>query len=543
MLARLVKYCLIVLILLVCQSLEAVALTRLTNNDPYPLYSTNDPYDFLTRSRRNELEDYCEESCNDNLRVSFSVFRQSAVAGGDLTEFEDAELGDLKGRWNMLGPFYDPHKRKQLIRGLDLDTSNTVTACQTDLGVNLLTEPAGIDREMNFGFLSVPILYRKYGSRLEAEIGLPCDFTIQISGGVSHIFQEPDFIDFSCTASGQTCPVRNCTTPAGLQDMPCPSATSTCCSIVSDVEPFSDTDNICVNADCCINIPNCLCKGLVMDRIINQKQKLERLLGLDIDENLLTPAPFSKTGFEDIEVDLNWARMYPINKDRCDWPFTVITPFASFGFTIPSGKQMRHNNLFALPFGNDGHWSYGGRAGVTFDFVDAFEIGGDWGITGFAPKVHTKFPAPTNELQSGVFPELTTMRVQPGFNWHFAAYLNAYRFLDRFSAYVQYMVINHDKDDFDVVSIDERPTRGSSSEGIMVVPHKKNHHKHHERHKRRILTKKLHNESEFRIHIINGALNYEISPNIMLGIVWQIPLFQQNGYRSTTVLGSFNIFF
>lgn len=538
----LIKYFIITLMLLFSHPLGAIALTRLTTNDPYPLYSPNDPYDFLTRCRRNELEDYCEGCNNDHMRISTSGFFQTATVGGDLGENQDVVLGNLKGPWNLIGLFYDPRKRNKLIRGLHLDSSRTVTACQTDLAVNLLTEPAGADPNQQFGFLSVPITYRKYGARFEAELGLPCDFTIQISAGLSHIYQEPTFIDLTCTATGQSCPVRNCQIPTEE----CPSPTSTCCNIVTAVEDIAspDVSTPCINANCCVNVPNCQCKGHILDRVVNQKQRLERLLGLSIDENIFTPAPFSKTGFEDIEIDINWAPMFPINKDRCDWPYFVITPFASLGFTIPSGKKMQHNNLFALPFGNDGHWSYGGRTGITFDFVDAFQIGGDIGYTGFLPRTIHNFPAPTNELQSGVFPELTTMRVQPGLNWHFAAYLYSYRFLDRFSAYAQYMLISHDKDHYQVVALQNTPI--SSDDAKRVKERHSERHRHHRKrqhHDQGILTRKLRDESAWRTQLVNVSLTYEISPHMQLGIVWQIPIFQQNAYSSSTILASFQVFF
>ena len=535
---------------------SARVLTRLTNNDPYPLYSSSDPYEFLSRCYRNALEEYCEQCYNGRWRVAKSVFRQSATKGTNIEGVEDSELGDLRGPWNFIGLFYDPDKKDILEAKLELQGSSTLTigSCDTNFGINLLTNPAGADPNQRFGFVSVPIVYRKYGARIEAEVALNCEFSLTVQAGVSHVFQEPNFIDLSCTGSGQSCPVRDCIpggTPPNVFE---PCLSTTCCELVTEVEPTQNTGD-CLNANCCIDVPSCACKTLVIDRLIKRKDLVEEALGLKLDQSLFTSAPFSKTGFEDIEVDINWVRLYPINKGRCDWPFFVLTPFASLGVTFPTAKPIKHNNLFALPFGNDGHFSYGGRAGFTFDFVDAFAIGGEIGFTGFTPRTHNHFPAPTHELQSGVFPELVTMRVQPGFNWMFAAYLGSYRFLDRFSAYVQYAVVNHEKNDYEVVA----------REDVRVKDHKKKDHHHHHKdtgflfvepitttvdttktkknHQDiHILTKKLRDESHFRFHMVNAALNYEISPHIQLGIVWQIPIFQRNAYRSTTVLGTFQVF-
>jgi hypothetical protein len=496
-------------------------LTRLTNNDPLPLYSSSDPYEFLSRCYRNRIEDYCEECCNGCFRIAFSPFRQSATMGKNLEE-QEAQLGDLKGPWNMIGLFYDPDKRHRLIHGLGLGGHHfdhretlSVSACDTEFGINLLTDPAGSDPNQRFGFFSVPILYRKYGVRAEAELAMGCDFTLKVKGGVAHIFQEPDFIDLSCTATGLSCPTRDCLLDQGGGAFNA-CETPTCCTLPSPINPSTMMGD-CPNADCCINIPSCPCKELVIDKIMKRKDLIERLLGLRLDENVFTSAPFNRTGFEDIEIDLNWLHMFPINKRRCDWPFFVFTPFATLGVTIPTAPPIAHRNLFALPLGNDGHWSYGGRMGATFDFVNTLAIGGEIGFTGFTARNHRQFPAPTNELQSTIFPELVTMRVQPGFNWHFAAYLGSYRFIDRLSFYAQYMVLHHNKDEFHVLSRVEPD-----------VP---------------ILTRKLREESSFRVHVVNTALNYEISPHMQLGFVAQIPVFQQNAYRSTTVMFTLQFFY
>jgi hypothetical protein len=512
-----IRYLIIACSLLSAQ--VACALTRLTNNDPFPLYTSIDPYEFLDRCRRNYLEDYCEPCYNCFFRLDHSVFRQSATLGGDLQEVQSSELGNLKGPWNVIGIFYDRNKRPALIAGLGLNTSTStsVAVCDTSFGVNLLTNPAGADETKRFGFLSVPIIYDKYGARLLGQVALPCELTLEVKGGVSQIFQVPTFVDLTCSATGLSCPTRDCTPCVGDN---CTEACNPppCCKIISEIEPLGNSA-ACINADCCIDTPSCPCKSLVIDRIIKRKAKLEKILNLNIDQNFLTPSPFNKTGFEDIEVNLYWSHLFPINKGRCDWPFFVCTPFASLGFTAPTATRTSHRNLFSLPFGNDGHWSYGGLTGMTFDFVDAFSIGGEIGFTAFASRVHQQYPAPTNELQSGIFPELVALDVHPGMNWNFAAYLGTYRFLDRFSAYVQYVLVNHDKDEFQLISRDPSAH-------------------HHE-----ILTRKLHDESGFRSHLINGALNYEISPHMTLGVVWQIPIFQQNAYSSTTVLFTFETYF
>jgi hypothetical protein len=490
--------------LFACSSLFGeTALTRLTKNDPYPLYSSSNPYEFLNRCYENDITDYCEPCDNRFFRMAFSAFRQTAKLGTDIEENEDTNLGDLVGRWNVIGLFYDPEAAQKLIKGLDLDASSSfsVGSCIDSHGIDLITDPAGADPNQRFGFFDVPLKYRKYGVRLDTEVALPLNFTIGIKTGVAHIWQEPRFIDLTCSSTGIGCPIRDC---------PEASLTNTnLCPPISQIDT-SLMQTGCADANCCIGIASCACKELVIDKIMKQKEKIERILHLHLDENLFISSPYDKTGFEDIEFNLNWSRMFAVNKNRCDWPFFVITPFVTLGFTVPTSGPVDRRNPFALPLGNDGHWSYGGRAGLNIDFVETLTVSGEAGLTGFTPRCHANVPIPTNELQSGIFPEQASVRIQPGLNWHFAFMLSSYRFLDRLSSWVQYAVVHHDKDEFEPLF---RPPDSPP-----------------------LLIRKLHDESQFRFHVINGALNYEISPHVQFGFVWQIPIFQQNAYRSTTFM-------
>ena len=210
-------------------------LTRLTNNDPLPIYSSSEPYDFMQRCRRNELLDFCDQCEDPWFRMSFSGFRQSADMGKDRDQ-QEAELGDLQGRWNIIGLFYDPVAQEFLIDGLGLnDPSKTpnIGTCKIPNGqdLNFITDseaanvivtnstqgsagantPGSAANAEKFGFFSVPIEYRKYGMRFETEIAFLFGTTLRLNWGVSNIDQKPRFIDLSCDATGIDCEVRDCT--------------------------------------------------------------------------------------------------------------------------------------------------------------------------------------------------------------------------------------------------------------------------------------------------------------------------------------------
>lgn len=502
------KLCLIVVSVCCVTPMYAgiTALTRLTQNDPLPVYSSRNDYDFLNRCYENDIIDYCEPCDNRFFTMCFSAFRQTAKQGTSIDEVEDTELGNLKGPWNIIGLFYDPEAARKLIHGLDLDTtgSTSLGVCTTPFGVNLILDPAGADPKQEFGFFSVPMKYRKYGVRFDSEVALPLNFNVVVRGGVSHIWQEPEFIDLSCQATMQVCPANDC-----LWQGP---------NFRENGTIDTESQGACFNQnfECLIDKPSCQCKHLVIDRIMKRKEAIERILGLALDENLFTSSPFDKTGFEDIELLLNWSRMFAVNKDRCDWPFTVVTPFATLGITIPTSGPVCGNNPFAISLGNNGHFSYGFRGGLNVDFIETLAIGAEAGFTGFNSRNYKRLMIPTNELQSGIFPETALVAVKPGLNWHFAFMISSYRFLDRISSWVQYAVVHHDKNCYDILSPDDPFTP-------------------------RLLPRKLRDESQFRVHTVNGSLNYEFSPHCQIGFVWQIPVFQQNAYRSTTFLASFQV--
>ena len=53
----------------------------------------------------------------------------------------------------------------------------------------------------------------------------------------------------------------------------------------------------------------------------------------------------------------------------------------------------------------------------------------------------------------------------------------------------------------------------------------------------------LEQRSTFKAKLGNAGFNYDISPNIGLGFLWQIPFSQRNSYRSSTVMAGINVTF
>jgi hypothetical protein len=466
-------------------------LTTLNNNDPYPVYTSADPHDFLTMRYANKFKDYGNHLIGDRLKFSLSAFHQSANRGTAINDTQltsscafsfnnpcnsSTPLGDLKGRWNMLGLFYNAPVASLLEDVLGI-SADTVMSCS-------LNQPMFSDTNKQFGFFSVPISYRKNGLRFEADMALGCNWGLRLQAGVADIRQTASFNDLTCTSSGLSCiSSSNSTTDSrfGL---------------------------------CCVDTVTCSCKKIVIDDIMKRVDVIARSLCMDIRD-------FHEFGIEDIRLGLYIRHVFVANEERPAWPLFLFTPFFTADVSIPTAREQRFNHLFALPAGNNHHISAGFTGGFNIDFVETVELSFEAGLTSFFPRTHHNYPVPTNNLQAGIFPRLATVEVKPGSNWHFGATLNAYYFLDRFSAFAQYLFINHDEDCFNVKCLN--PLSTPLPDTLTTTD---------------IVTAKLHEESKWEVQVINVGFNYDIAPQCALGLLWQAPLSRRNAYRSTTVLGS-----
>ena len=282
-------------------------ISNLTNNDPFPVYTTIDPHTFLNINRKNWVKGYECPRPPEIMRLSLSGFRQSANCGRavhpnagfdcDLNPPDDyVPLGNLKGRWNMLGLFYPTNNpdgslnfdnQQLLFATLDI-TGTEQAACFNPDGVDL-SNPEQMDVKREFGFFNVPIKYRKFGLRFELDVELYLGFFLKIQGGLADIRQTVSFIDLTCNATGLSCPVPSC--------MPgeCPNQVP--------------ADSICASESCCIDIFSCECKTLVIDKIMKQRSLIADTLGLSIRD-------FHKTSLEDTRFELFWRHMWEINKKQ-----------------------------------------------------------------------------------------------------------------------------------------------------------------------------------------------------------------------------------
>ncbi len=404
-------------------------------NDPYPMYTSLDPQYFLYEREKQLMFGMPDEKGTpERIMISISPFGQNATEAktisGTYCKIPDfiltscqgqcdqvicanqstvpsgcnlcsnaVNLGDIDGRWNLLGLLAGafPTEFNQSSVPLFATAFGTlfpgvppgqVTSNQIDITTNDPCDP-------RFGYVSVPLKYRKRGIRWDIEAQICGDFGLQFQGGVVEISQvlNPCFINLT-KGSGQ----------------------ATSCGNVTFTE---------ANINCAL---------------FEQLVPLAKQLGMNI-------CNFTKWGFEDMFVSLYWRHAHVINFNRdLSWARLLLIPFLRIGGGIATGHPKEPSVIFSLPFGNNGSNSVNFNVGMNFDFVETVEVGGEVGYSHFFKKDFTNFRVPTNVMQSGIFPFATNVSVKPGDSAYVAGKLAAYHFLDRLSFYFQWVYVHHRKD-------------------------------------------------------------------------------------------------
>jgi hypothetical protein len=379
-----------------------LSITTLMKHDPYPIYNAdNYPYSYLLTRSKNYMK--CLTDCYDPefFSLAISGFYQKANYGRDFDK-QKAFLGDLEGRWNMVGMMYGTLPAGKDLTGTQLGRAKveiygpSLTPTPNNPNSMVPVDIALTDTGELIGFFSVPLKYRKSGIRFETSIQPVEDFGFTIQGGFADIKQTmTNFIDL--------------TPDSGLYD------------------GFTDTFTTQVEA-------------LLMTS--TQARKIFCQQGLDTCDFK------SCLKWEDLRIFAWWRHIFPINMDEpeCEWPHFLFIPFVNFEVSIPTAPKLDRSKAFALSLGNDGHTAIGFTAGFHMDFIRTIEVGAYGGITYFAPRTISDFRVPNSPTQSGVFPFTTTVKKKPGLNGNFGLLMHAYRFIDKLSFWADYAYIQHCED-------------------------------------------------------------------------------------------------
>ena len=513
----------------------AQAAIRFTSNDPYPVFTAQNPLAWYT------FWHDCEpESPYD---FSISLFRQVAHKGRTGPFFsgacstqattacslpncapccdKDVPIGNIHGPWNMLALLYpEPNGNStvadNIINALELTTPDLYGVAAPGPIVTYISQPWNTDPTKQFGFFSVPIDYTKYGVRFQADFMISCDFGVRLQAGVVSIRQIAKFLDRSYCALDNMAPYIS--TPAAPNTVTSctPNLSTSCCP------QEGGTMNVCnqTQACCQINQYNCNDKILVINGIMKQVRDIATILGFDIDN-------FCETNVEDLIFSMYWTHCWEFNTDTDNpcWPDYTFAPFAVGEISAPFSKQQNVNRLFSVPFGLDRHWGYGFTGGFTLNFIETIELGFDAGFTRYSEELYCNYPVPTNELQEGMFPRKADLRKRPGTTWSFGATMGAYHFLSCLSAYVQFRLLHHCDDHFCILNaIPVTPITPDAPDDDFTISN--------------ILVGKMKEESMWSSSFVDVHLDYDITDTMQLGFFWQAPVAQKYAYRPTTVMGS-----
>lgn len=459
-------------------------LSSLAKNDAFPMFSANDPHEYLltkTMLDREAASWADERGCTFSFSVS--AFFQNAdrgkpINGGDnniicmLTETTDetctvegtdlvlnrtrnlgtayVDLLDLTGRTPMI-----PLTFGNLPQGQQLGP--ILQAAQTGLFPTQtppIEDESVIDPFEQFGFFSFPARYRKKGVRFDLQMAICGDFGLHAQTGVAAICQAPN-------------------------------------------RPINRT---CEDIDDCFESTLTITKQQVNDLLMEQLEDIAEEIDLNI-------AGFQKTSIEEIRLQVYWRHAYDVNPNRPGWPQFYAIPYLEAGASFSPGAARNTNDFFGLPFGNNKHTAAGFSAGLNLDFLDTIIVGGEVGYTHFFGRDFDCFRIPNSILQNNIFPFRTSVHVDPGHNFFFTGTIAARHFLEHLSMWFQYVTLEHQQDRICL----KQPDPAFHPE-------------------------ELAEKTGFKMKVANIGFTYDFSPNLTFSFLWQAPLSQRNTYRSTTIM-------
>lgn len=331
-----------------------------------------------------------------------------------------------------------------------------------------------------FGAFSTLLTYQKAGFRWELNFDFSDDIGVIVRGGLCQITQRASAAESLSdqTVAGRQSPI--------YQYLNIPSTSTT--QVSSTLAPPIFNEWVSNNVD----------------------DLLASTTG--VDYNIAT---FCETGIEDMQF-LGFVRhpfiLHPVDTNK--HTSIILTPYLILGCTAPIAPVKDYSKLYALPFGNNGHASFGGVVGLMFEFAKAIELGFEFGATGFFENIIDAVPCPNHELQRVLYPYRQNVKYSPGFNGQFAAILNAYDFTHNISFSLKYNFVQHNQDTITLVTASSY-----------------------------FFPEMLEQLSIWNSQMITGALTFELQPSIYLSFAWQGALTQKNAYCSNTVMTSLSFLF
>lgn len=473
--------------------------STLAKNDAFPPFTTLDPHTFLHQHEKLRLKaPYFYLDKDNSVSLSVAAFGQHADSGRNAN-------GDKF--------FPGPLQKEVSIGDPDNSTSTTVAECTTTL--TCTTERQGFRVELGDIAGRANMIALMLGDVPEGATIPPA-----LQNAIDIIAPDASMLDPKQLLGNFSIPLKYrkrgirfemlinllggfgfglrtgvasiSQTVGGFHDLTC-HATNTCPVLVPDDSNGTKFKELQSKIETYLMVP--------MPTIVRE-------LGLDIGN-------FTENSIEEIRLSVFWRHAFEVNSERPEWPYILLTPFFQLTGSISPVKMQNTNKVFSLPFGNNRHNAIEFSAGLNFDFVETIEVGAEVGITHFMEKTFCDYRVPTHPDQRVFYPFTANVDIRPGRNWYFAAKIAAFHFLERLSCYFQFVMIEHKEDRITLAN------KAACTPFSCDSPFK---------------LKTLENISVWKSKVANVGFNYDLSPNIGVGFLWQAPLSQRNSYRSSTLM-------
>jgi hypothetical protein len=454
-------------------------LASLSKNNPFPLFGTA-IFDYVSLKERSVFApDPYTTRLKDHLTIGISLANQTAhegkringrtftpstvmpapVAGTDV-DFTDGyvPLGDLFGRTNLIALLGGPLPAD----GQTLPTILQAAKDCLDINDTNFNETI-IDPQRQFGCNTTELKYSKKSALFDIEA---------LFGRDSHFGGTLRFSIDSIKQNVQQ--VINQTVPGSTLE----GVTTTCETFILTAEK-------------------------VNNELMHQFHSILAACSQQLTH-------LAKTTVGQVQVGLFWREYFELNHDTTIWPKLLWRPFleAQIGY---SPDKSHPCVIFKSPSGNNGHFSIGLDGGFLFDFVESVFVSAQGGYTYFFKRDIDKMPIPNNIYQTNFYPFVADVTVKPGGSWYFSGKIGSRHFIDRLSASIEYVIVEHGKDGIDLKKPDPA-----------------------------FFTKRLEENTVFKMKLINLSFTYDVAPTLNFGFTWQTPISIRNGYRASTLIFSVN---
>lgn len=473
------------LVILFCFSLFLI-----TTINSVPMYNQYDPFAYHKISGMNKS--YKKISGKTQFALNVSPFYQNAAYARDNTNSRVPE-GEIFGWWNLFGLFYGedsnqikaaPASKAFVLDGgvpnipnaatigyypklsaawrvLDNKDGDTVLVpddYNTTAFDENLTDPQSF-KDVSYLKNYIPkayVNYEKMGIRLEMNLDFNCGIGINVKSGLVDYKQTPTYYARTTAA-----PVNN--------------------SLA--LKYLTDPD--------------------VMKDVLAE-------VGLDISKR-------EETTLEDTYVQLHYQMPFDLmNQD--DEHVVTLVPFISTGLWIPTGKEAKQNAFFSIPTGNDGFWGLTVDGAINISIPDAMQFGVGAGVVKYFERSLKNYRIANHEYQQTIFPWTADVKKDPGLLWYFNASMKAPEFIDNFSAYADFIYLNHNVDDIKMNESDEARNAYFKPE----------------------INEEL---SRWWATMFQGGIEYSFNEGLQIGLGFQTHLSGRRVYRNTTIMGTFSFVF